>query len=175
MLARTVCLSCCLLALNSGVRAGILPDWRPKELLPSSCLVVLAKQTDAKHLTIQKVFKGSWPKQEIEVSDLHDFRRGFDHFRALSPYIKLPKLDLTDEVVVFVSLKYDKPKICANGVFRLTGDGTVLGYAQEMNPGPYELQPEPVYQSLGALVGEIEAAKISGSKRQADFDEATRE
>lgn len=157
---RRSCFPCLLLGLFvSSACAESLPHWKPDQLVPRSGLVVLASQTGPAKLTIQMVFKGVAPKREIEIPALTEFSPEF------SPLSGLAKPDLTEQVVAFISLRHGN-SIIANGVYRVTEKGQLLGYAQEENPGPYRLNPEPVYESLDALVAEIDAAKQEAPKRQ---------
>lgn len=159
MNVRMVSLSLCML-FASLVYAELRPVWKPDDLVPRSSLVVLATQKDAHTLSIQMVFKGAWPEREIAVIDLPGFRQAFGRFAGL------PDPELKDELVAFISWRRGKPGVVANGVFRVTSDGKVLGYAQDINPGPYELQPTPVYPSLDELIDKVEAAKSILPKRQ---------
>ena len=80
-----------------------------------------------------------------------------------------PAPNLTKQCVVFVTLRHGRPSVVANGVYRVAQNGTILGYAQEINPGGYELQPKHVYRSLDELTKEIDIAQKKMPQQQADL------
>src|SRR4051812_10541923 len=127
-----------VLALAMGVsaaRAEIRPDWKPDELIPRSDVVLLGTESAPTELRVDRVLKGSWQGKQIEVPDLPAFRKEPSRWagRKEAP-------TLTGQCVVFVTLRYGRPRVVANGVYRIAVGGGVLGYAQEFNPGGYELQ-----------------------------------
>ncbi len=151
-------------AAISVASAESLPQWTPADLVPRSDLVLLASQTAPNKLTVAMAIKGACPERELTIPALGEFREEFSRFGEKA------KPDLSGQVVVFLSLR-DGNSIVANGTYRITTAGQVLGYAQEMNPGPYELQPAAAYPSLDSLIDKIEIAKTASRKRQASLME----
>jgi hypothetical protein len=110
---------------------------------------------------VDKVLKGAWKGKQIEVPDLHTFRKAYSRWSREKGTPILSK-----QCVVFVSVRHGRPRVVANGVYRVRSDGRVLGYAQEMNPGWYQLQAKPVYAALDELLKDIETAKVKASQKQ---------
>jgi hypothetical protein len=146
----------CAFALAVGTPAGraeCLPLWNPKQLTLYSDLVVLATQESATELRIEKVLAGSWQGKQIKVPRLADFRKEGGA--------------VTARCVVFLKGSRGHKGVVANGVYRVQRDGSILGYTQLHNPGHYELQAEPIYTSLDALLKAVAAADAEVPRKKA--------
>ncbi len=147
------------LAAPAG-RAEILPTWKPDRLALYADLVVLATQESVTELRIEKVLAGTWKGKRITVPGLAEFRK------APGPLGGGDRpVDVTARCVVFLKGRPGKG-VVFNGVYRVQRDGSVLGYAQDHNPGGYELQREPVYPSLDALLRSVAAAEADVSRKK---------
>jgi hypothetical protein len=151
-----------LAALALGAPAGRaedLPHWKPDLLTLYADLVVLATQESATGLRIEKVLAGKWQGKQLQVPSLARFRKEPGRGGGGQPPA------VTARCVAFLKGQRGKG-VVANGVYRVQRDGSVLGYAQDHNPGGYELQAEPVYPSLDALLKAVAAAEAAVPRRK---------
>src|SRR5262245_28233250 len=134
-----------------------LPHYKPEELVRYSDLVVVGKQTGPDKIQVEKVLRGQWSKKEVKVAGMEEFHKGYRILRGgIVP-------NISDQVVVFLKGSRQRHGVVANGFFRIVEksagfpDATVLGYSQLMNPGGYELEASPSYQSVADLEKAIQA------------------
>jgi hypothetical protein len=156
-------LACVCLALvlsPSAARAEMMPHWKPDKLVPRSDLVILGTELSPTELRIDRILKGTWKEDRIEVPGLPKFRKeyGWGGEKTTPP--------LTGQCVVFLGFWDGRPYIVANGIHRIRTGGQLLGYAQWSIPGDYLLQQEPVYESLERLVQAVDAAKAQVPRLQ---------
>lgn len=144
-----------LIALCAAVaHAESLVDWGPKDLVPRSDFILIGKETSPNELQIERVLKGQFSEKRVKIAPLETFPKQFSRFsRASAP----PSLD--GRCVVFLSNRDGPVRIVANGVYRIRKDGKLLKYRQEMNPGWYQLQQEPAFESLAETISAIETIK----------------
>jgi hypothetical protein len=154
-MGRFLLLSLWLVLTATRLSAEILPHYTAEEVVLYSNLIVVGTQVSAKELRVEKVVHGEWKYKNIAVTNLPEFGEKFSWIRQIRQKDKDPQL--SGEVVAFLVARPGGGRIVANGLFRLTKDGRVFGYAQDINPGGYYLQPKPAYQSRKALLRAIGA------------------
>ena len=167
------------------MRADIAPIYSPQRLTNYADLVVLGKQASATQITITKVLKGQWAQEAITI---HNFNEYPQSFSPLSGDIsKLGKFELSDELIVFISLRHRQPTVIANGIYRastLKSQKTVFTYWQPMNPGGYHLDPKSKFKSLQQIAQAVKAElpkitqtqnqllkKVKSAKTRSDFSQ----
>ena len=154
-LPEAIALAALILALVApALHAEDLPNFEPKQLVLYSDVVLLGSEVSATDLRVEKVLAGKWQGKQIRVPGLAAFRKQPGPFSSSERPVKLTK-----RCVVFLKIRHGQAGITANGVFRIQQNGSVLGYAQDRNPGGYELQAKPDYPSLAALLKAIAAAE----------------
>lgn len=144
-----------------ALHAESLPHWKPEQVVLYSDMVLLGAEVSAAELRVEKVLAGKWQGKQIRVTDLATFRKQPGPFSS-----RVRPVKVTKRCVVFLKIHYGQAEITANGVYRIQQDGTVLGYAQDFNPGGYELQAEPVYPSRAALLKAIAAAEAKVPRKK---------
>ena len=125
-----------LLVWTLPATGEILPHYKPEQLVLYSDLVVLGKQTSPSEIQIEKVLVGNWNKTTLSVPSLANYPLTYLFLEKKVP-------GLTRQIVVFVARQFGRVNVVANGVFRVTKKGPILGYFQPMNPGFYQLQAKP--------------------------------
>jgi hypothetical protein len=148
-----------VLLCASAAGAESLSHVKPEQLVLNADAVVLATQVSPTELQVDKVLAGACKAKKLTVPGLPDFRK--------EPRQPDPKgIVVTNKCVAFLRVRRDKGGIIANGLYRIELDKSILGYAQERNPGGYELQLEPVYPSLDALLQAVDVGKARLPKEQ---------
>jgi hypothetical protein len=156
---RTSAVALALLLCVPAARGECLPHYKPEQLVLYADAVVLATQVSPTELQIDKVLAGACKAKKLTVPALSEFRK--------EPPQPDPKgLVVTNKCVAFLHVRRGKGGIIANGLYRIELDRSVLGYAQNQNPGGYELQPQPLYPSLDPLLKAVDAGKALLPKEQ---------
>ncbi len=151
-----------LVLVAGAASAECLPVYKPGDMVISTDLVLIGQEVAPSILRVEKVLKGVWEPDLIEVRDLADFGKRSSWEKAEAPV-------LTGRCVVFIGLRRGEPRVVANGVYRVRADGRLLGYYQHENPGGYELELKPEFPSMAALKEVILAAKAKVPALQADL------
>jgi hypothetical protein len=150
-----------LLVWTLPATGEILPHYKPEQLVLYSDLVVLGKQTSPSEIQIEKVLVGNWNKTTLSVPSLANYPLTYLFLEKKVP-------GLTRQIVVFVARQFGRVNVVANGVFRVTKKGPILGYFQPMNPGFYQLQAKPAFRALPDLLEAIAKGKADLPRIQQD-------
>jgi hypothetical protein len=74
---------------------------------------------------------------------------------------------VNDKLVLCLAVRHGQGGVVANGAYRVARGGAVLGYRQDHNPGGYELQADPAYPSLDALLQAFDRGQAAAAKKRA--------
>lgn len=153
-----------VLVASASAHGALRSHYDPDRLVPRSDLVLLGIQTSRTTLRIQRVLKGTWTGETINIPSLSTFH----YENPPSPEGKETLPFVGNRCVIFVTLRDGPTSILANGIYREREDGRYVGYRQRNNPGPYVLHAEPKYENLDALLREIAKAfaQVSVQQRQ---------
>jgi hypothetical protein len=162
MSSRTVPLTALVLTLAApALRGEDLPHYQPDRLVLYSDVVLLATEVSAIELRVEQVLAGKWQGKQIRVPGLVAFRKQPGPLGGGERPVKV-----TPKCVVFLKVRGGQGGIVFNGIYRVEQNGSVLGYRQDHNPGGYELQADPFYPSLPALLKVVAAAEAEVPRKK---------
>jgi hypothetical protein len=150
-----------LAALAPAAHAEELPHYKPDQLALYSDVALLATEVTATELRVERVLAGKWQGKQIRVPQLAAFRKQPGPRGGGERPVQI-----TPKCVVFLKVRGGQGGVVANGVFRVAAGGGVLGYRQDHNPGGYELQADPFYPSLPALLNAVAAAEAKVPRKK---------
>ena len=177
----------CMVALlpPCSTRGGLLLVLPPSELTRRSDLVVVGRLGTNSVFTVGEVLKGEIKERDLSIPSVANFsNEGFFFPPTL-------KIELSDEVILFLSQRTCSPSVVANGVYRMAKVDSkpgVVGYSQQINPGGYVLERHIQFKDLLAVKALVKSArdsipaqqeaaieKVKAARTSADFGQALHE